>query len=271
MSTTEQPLANATASELNELTDELIAKQQANNPTENTIFNFQENLGSVINNRLIPNAVPPSVISVPALPPESQVSEDTNPTNRFLADNINLQSNFNNYLPTNNIQQNLTKNQGPLPNSKEVREIHQLPQVDRQGENSPLVDNVTQHGPQGPFQVGPEYQNMVIDLESVTEAQHRAPSVYTASYRNKANHPVLSNPIPLPADTIAQLELLRAYFEDWKVARVTNNPLKWALAVRGAQGVRDDLRRKLKGRILHDELRKRLWLDTEVWNPWHYE
>ncbi|KAG0140473.1 hypothetical protein CROQUDRAFT_100057 [Cronartium quercuum f. sp. fusiforme G11] len=125
-----------------------------------------------------------------------------------MADDINLQSNINDYLPTTNIQQNVTKNQGPLPNSKEVSEIHQLPQVDHHGENSPLVDTVTQPGPQGPFQAGLEYQNMVIDLELVTEAQHQAPLVYTASYRNEVTHLALSNPIPLPADTLAQLELL---------------------------------------------------------------
>ncbi|KAG0139505.1 hypothetical protein CROQUDRAFT_101439 [Cronartium quercuum f. sp. fusiforme G11] len=112
----------------------LIASQDTNNNPKigdkqqaDTIFNCGDTLGDMLNSHLTPNSVPPSVISLPALPPQSQALEDTILMNQFLADDINLQSNFNNYLPTTNIQQNVTKNQGPLPNNKEVHETHQLP------------------------------------------------------------------------------------------------------------------------------------------------
>ncbi|KAG0139821.1 hypothetical protein CROQUDRAFT_101010 [Cronartium quercuum f. sp. fusiforme G11] len=226
-----------------------------------------------------PEPSPPPVIIdsgssnhiIPALPPASNISEETIQPNRFLQDDITLQSQFNKYINTNNIQCNDIINQEPLPMTKEKQPNPQQDLVDCLKENGPPVDNVTPAAQQEHFQVRLAYENMVIDLELVTKAQTQVPSAYAPLHMNEPICSAPTNQLPIPPAIEAQLNLLVAYFEDWKLARATNNPLKWALAVKGAQGVQDDLCRKMKGRMFHEELRKRLWIDNEVWNPWHYQ
>ncbi|KAG0140378.1 hypothetical protein CROQUDRAFT_100196 [Cronartium quercuum f. sp. fusiforme G11] len=58
---------------------------------------------------------------------------------------------------------------------------------------------------------------MVINLQSVTKVQSQAPSAYRPSQANVATHPAPNNLVLIPPAITAQLDLLGAYFKDWKL------------------------------------------------------
>ncbi|KAG0147375.1 hypothetical protein CROQUDRAFT_91448 [Cronartium quercuum f. sp. fusiforme G11] len=260
---TNKQFLNLSIDELQGLTKNLVELQIVHKEIKsNSTLAFRHDLGSILDQPLTPNSAAPSGISSgPAIHSDYPPSDDTEITDHFVTDNIDLASVYsgfaNDRLTPQPPAQKQAKNRGPANNDR----------VDHRSK-TPAVEARIPAGSHVPWQLAPEVINPLMTLDSEVGSQAQAPSTRAQSPIQLEDPPVA--PSAESPVVSALWRALQRSFADWTAAKQASDILGGDIALAIAQSTRKALERKMSQSEVDCLSLVRVSWEGTAWNPFHY-